>query len=304
MTSQWQLIVQEVNSNENKALLWSLLSEEQVFSGLGERSMQPVITLFETAIHTTINTYAQSQNTSLITLSNLNKDVIQRVIKEVANYKMHTATTSTSTAPYKSADIQEARIKDITSKVKVLENDMNAFLVLKKPPEIDFSDKKINDDAPIGDNMDQLIKDALAARERELEIIQFDIPPPPQQSPMSSDSATSHLQPEQSLSIPNKKTVSFETANPTDTDTDTDLEIGNIFNKLKRSQPDSSNQGSVSNRVPPQISPPMQMQVQVQLDSILNSIQELHSMVTALSSELQSIKNMVFKTSILNENNL
>lgn len=283
MTSPWQTIVQEVNSNENKALLWSLLSEEQVFSGLNEKSMQPVITLFETAIHTTINTYAQPQNTSLATLSNLNKDVIQRVIKEMANYKMHTTTatttvTTTAKAPYTSADIQEARIKDITSKVKVLENDMNAFLVLKKPPEIDFSDKNVNDDAPIGDNMDQLIKEALAARERELEIIQFDIPAQPVQP-------SKPVQPsESSASVPNKKTVSFEP-------TDTDLEIGNIFNKLKRSQPEPSNQGTVSTRVLNQVPNPMQ----VQLDTILHSIQELHSMITALSSEVQFIKNNMFE---------
>jgi hypothetical protein len=251
MTSSWQTIVQEVNSNDNKALLWSILSEEQVFSGFSENSMQPIITLFETAIHTTINTYAQ--NTSSATLSNLNKDVIQRVIKEVANYKTHTA-------PYKSADIQETRIKDITSKVKVLENEMNAFLVLKKPPEIDFSDKNVNDDTPIGDNMDQLIKDALAARERELEIIQ--VPP-------------------------NKKTVSFES-------TDTDLEIGSIFNKLKKTQPSNM---VVSNSVGPSPTQPTQpqTQIQVQLDTIIHSVQDLQSMILALSSEVQFIKNNMFE---------
>jgi hypothetical protein len=287
MTSSWQTIIQEVNSNENKALLWSLLTEEQVFSGLNEKSIQPIITLFETAIHTTVNTYAQPQNTSLATLSNLNKDVIQRVIKEVANYKIHTAATATSmaTTPYTSADIQEARIKDITSKVKVLENDMNAFLVLKKPPEIDFSDKNVNDDAPIGDNMDQLIKEALAARERELEIIQFDIPP--LQSSQPSESSAS-------ASVPNKKTVSFES-------TETDIEIGNIFNKLKRSQPEPPppNQGTVSNRLPNPVqnpaSNPVPNSMQVQLDTILHSIHELHSMIMTLSSEVQFIKNNMFE---------
>ena len=271
-SSPWQTIIQEVNSNENKALLWSLLSEEQVFSGLSEKSMQPIITLFETAIHTTVNSYAQ--NASSATLSNLNKDVIQRVIKDVAQYKVHVASTPPPPPPlYKSADIQEARIKDITSKVKVLENDMNAFLVLKKPPEIDFSDKNVNDDTPIGDNMDQLIKDALAARERELEVIQFDIP---SQKPLLPSSTPTPSNP----SNPIKKMVSFET-----TSTDTDLEIGNIFNKLKKAPSVSSVQGTVANANP----------MQMQLDTIIKSIQELHSMITALSSEVQFIKNNMFE---------
>lgn len=280
--SPWQTIIQEVNSNENKALLWSLLSEEQVFSGLSENSMQPIITLFETAIHTTVNSYAQ--NASSATLSNLNKDVIQRVIKDVAQYKLHVA--STPPAPlYKSADIQEARIKDITSKVKVLENDMNAFLVLKKPPEIDFSDKNVNDDTPIGDNMDQLIKEALAARERELEVIQFDIPPNLQsQKPLLPSSPPTPSNP----SNPIKKMVSFETIS-----TDTDLEIGNIFNKLKKAPSVSSVQGTVANANTNANTLPNHMQMQ--LDTIIKSIQEIHSMITALSSEVQFIKNNMFE---------
>lgn len=271
-SASWQTIIQEVNSNENKALLWSLLSEEQVFSGLSENSMQPIITLFETAIHTTINTYAQ--NTSSATLSNLNKDVIQRVIKDVAQYKTHSTL-------YKSADIQEARIKDITSKVKVLENDMNAFLVLKKPPEIDFSDKNVNDDTPIGDNMDQLIKDALAARERELEVIQFDIPLNSSQQPQHSSPPTPNP------NNPIKKTVSFE--HPPTSPTDTELEIGSIFNKLKKAPSTSSTQGTgVNVNTLPNT-------MQMQLDTIIKSIQEIHSIITTLSSEVQFIKNNMFE---------
>ena len=77
-------VIQQVNSNANKALLWSLLTEERVFAGLSDSSLQPVMTLFETAIHTTINSYAQDnsfekQNSSpQMVLSTLNKEVIKR----------------------------------------------------------------------------------------------------------------------------------------------------------------------------------------------------------------------------------
>ena len=294
-------VIQQVNSNANKALLWSLLTEEHVFAGLSDSSLQPVVTLFETAIHTTINSYAQQdgsvfekQNSSpQMVLSTLNKEVIKRVMTEMAQYKPSTA-SSAPMSLYKSADIQEARIKDITSKVKVLENDMNSLLILKKPQEIDFSDKKIDDDMPIGENMDQLIKDALASRERELELIQYDIPNPSTNSTTMAD-----------ISYSNKKTVSFNTKpegtpaaavavtvaaatitvavapvaakNVVDTDayadTDADMEIGTIFNKLKR---------PATTLPPPSIDD--------KLDGIIKSIHSLHEILSGIVKDVHYIK--------------
>ena len=283
-------VIQQVNSNANKALLWSLLTEEHVFAGLSDSSLQPVVTLFETAIHTTINSYAQQdgsvfekQNSSpQMVLSTLNKEVIKRVMTEMAQYKPSTA-SSAPMSLYKSADIQEARIKDITSKVKVLENDMNSLLILKKPQEIDFSDKKIDDDMPIGENMDQLIKDALASRERELELIQYDIPNPSTNSTTMAD-----------ISYSNKKTVSFNTKpegtpaavaavapvaakNVVDTDayadTDADMEIGTIFNKLKR---------------PATTLPPSS--IDDKLDGIIKSIHSLHEILSGIVKDVHYIK--------------
>ena len=283
-------VIQQVNSNANKALLWSLLTEEHVFAGLSDSSLQPVVTLFETAIHTTINSYAQQdgsvfekQNSSpQMVLSTLNKEVIKRVMTEMAQYKPSVA-SSAPMSLYKSADIQEARIKDITSKVKVLENDMNSLLILKKPQEIDFSDKKIDDDMPIGENMDQLIKDALASRERELELIQYDIPNPSTNSTTMAD-----------ISYSNKKTVSFNTKpegtpaavaavapvaakNVVDTDayadTDADMEIGTIFNKLKR---------------PATTLPPSS--IDDKLDGIIKSIHSLHEILSGIVKDVHYIK--------------
>ena len=293
-------VIQQVNSNANKALLWSLLTEERVFMGLSDSSLQPVMTLFETAIHTTINSYAQETSSSekqnsppQTVLSTLNKEVIKRVMTEMAQYK------PPSTTPiYKSTDIQEARIRDITSKVKVLEDDMNSLLVLKKPAEIDFSDKKINDDMPIGENMDELIKQALASRERELELIQFDIPNPnpnPNPTPAGGRQAPP-LNPlivkegygeplvpwatatASSTPSSNRKTVSFDNNN--DNDTDADMEIGTIFNKLKRPTVSTS-------------TPVNAVNINVnddKLDSILKSIHSLYEIVNGIAKDVQYIK--------------
>jgi hypothetical protein len=270
-------VIQQVNSNANKALLWSLLTEERVFAGLSDSSLQPVMTLFETAIHTTINSYAQDnsfekQNSSpQVILSTLNKEVIKRVMTEMAQYKP--PSTASLVPIYKSTDIQEARIRDITSKVKVLEDDMNSLLVLKKPAEIDFSDKKINDDVPIGENMDELIKQALASRERELELIQFDIPNPnpnpnPKPNPVAATSSPSS----------NRKTVSF------DNDTDADMEIGTIFNKLKRPVATDApvNAVNVSAAVNDD-----------KLDSIIKSIHSLNEIVNGIAKDVRYIKENI-----------
>jgi hypothetical protein len=284
-------VIQQVNSNANKALLWSLLTEERVFAGLSDSSLQPVMTLFETAIHTTINSYAQEtssfekQNSSpQMILSTLNKEVIKRVMTEMTQYK------PPSTTPiYKSTDIQEARIRDITSKVKVLEDDMNSLLVLKKPAEIDFSDKKINDDVPIGENMDELIKQALASRERELELIQFDIPNP-NPNPVTKTSTSS------SNSISNRKAVSFDMDNSnnnnTDIDIDANMEIGTIFNKLKRptmtTVPASATDTSVN-----AVNAVNAVNVNVnddKLDSIIRSIHSLYEIVNGIAKDVQYIK--------------
>jgi len=303
--NSWNAIVNQASSSENKALLWSILSEENIFAGLSDQSIQPMITLFETAVHTTINSYAEdsailrseSQDT---VLSNLNKDVMKRVIQDVAAYKAQSSvqprmSSNTPNTPlYKSTDIQEARIKDITSKVKVLENDMNSFLVLKKPPEIDFSDKNMKDDLPIGDNMDQLIKDALAARERELEIIQFDIPQITEQNPIQS-----HQQPQSKsqgkiqdqtqisdTSTTIKKMVSFEEPS------DAELEIGNIFNKLKK--PSLPQVKKEVNGVSISISNDQLTEMNNKLDSMINSIRELQINMLSMSQEIQFIKTNMF----------
>jgi hypothetical protein len=218
-------------------------------------------------------------------LSTLNKEVIKRVMTEMAQYK------PPSTTPiYKSTDIQEARIRDITSKVKVLEDDMNSLLVLKKPAEIDFSDKKINDDVPIGENMDELIKQALASRERELELIQFDIP-----NPATTTTATTSSSKLITPSISNRKSVSFDTDNNSNNntnnnnDTDADMEIGTIFNKLKR--PTMATATASETDAPVNAVNALSINVNDdKLDGIIRSIHSLYEIVNGIAKDVQYIK--------------
>ena len=227
----------DVASIENKHLLWAILTEEQVFSGLRKDKAPSIINIFETAINTVKNTYTANTNNgtsddaSAANLAALNKDVIRRVIAEITRYKSAFATadatataaaaaaassSASSDTKYRAADMQDARIRDITSKLKLHEDDMNSFLVLKKPAEINFADALTDDDRPIGDEMDRLIQAALATRAkeaRELDVMQ------------SSD----------------KKTVSFTSADESVSgireivdDAEKSLNVDAIINKLKR----------------------------------------------------------------------
>ena len=223
----------QVGSTENKHLLWSLLSEENIFADLRDDAVTLVMNIFETAINTTSNAcmhITHGHHNRANALAEMNKDVIQRVIADVSKYKASVVAPpqkhvqTVPTMMYKSADLQEARVKDITSKLKIHEADMNSFLVLKKPAEINFADDASKDDRPIGDEMEQLIQAALASRARELEILQQPQPQPQPQSAMESQ----------------KKNVSFATeqflTDATDTTT-AEMEIGTLFGKLKRSPP-------------------------------------------------------------------
>ena len=226
---------EQVSSTENKHLLWALLSEENIFSGLHDDAVPLIINMFETAINTTSNAcihITQGHNPANM-LAELNKNVIQRVISDVSKYKVSVvAQKQIQPTPimYKSADLQEARVKDITSKLKIHEDDMNSFLILKKPAEINFADDASKDDRPIGDEMEQLIQAALATRARELEIMQQPLPLPSQTS--------THSQPEMdSRQLPHKKNVSFASEQHISdaSDTPVEMEIGTLFGKLKRS---------------------------------------------------------------------
>ena len=264
--------VGDVASIENKHLLWAILTEEQVFNGIREDKAPAIINIFETAINTVKNTRTNMDDgmapmSSDSNLAALNKEVIRRVIAEISRYKTTlglgsgssvansasgAAAADSNETNYKAADMHESRIRDITSKLKLHEDDMNSFLVLKKPAEINFADARANDDRPIGEEMDQLIQAALASRARELEIMQFQ-PQSPHTSATPTSAPTTPATPATPNSTPthninssnsnDKKTVSFTNnaiigdhigEGVNGSDTDTNFNINAIVNKLKR----------------------------------------------------------------------
>jgi hypothetical protein len=86
---------------------------------------------------------------------------------------------------YRAEDVQKERQNAFQAEFKKKEEEMSSILKLKKPEEINFTDDVY--DKPIGGDMERLIAEALASRERELEQIKnvaFAAQPPPP-SPLS-----------------------------------------------------------------------------------------------------------------------
>ena len=310
--------VGDVASIENKHLLWAILTEEQVFNGIREDKAPAIINIFETAINTVKNTRTNMDDgmapmSSDSNLAALNKEVIRRVIAEISRYKTtlglgsgssvaNSASGAASAAAadsnetnYKAADMHESRIRDITSKLKLHEDDMNSFLVLKKPAEINFADARANDDRPIGEEMDQLIQAALAARARELEIMQFQ-PQSPHTSatPTSAPTtpATPNSTPTHNINSSNdKKTVSFTNnaiigdhigEGVNGSDTDTNFNINAIVNKLKRAATTATTTTTTT---------PTDAKILSDNDNEL--LQSLMRSIIEIQQELRDIKNLL-----------
>ena len=155
----------EFLSNENKSMLWELLQESNTFQGISNNKFNNIHSIFENTI-TNINQYNQG-----LSLLEKNKLSMEELIKLINNEKPKIMTPEPKIQMiYKAQDLKIQRENQFNIKLKQQEEDFNSIMNIRKPEEINFNDTNINDDKPIGDEMDRLIAERLASRERELEI--------------------------------------------------------------------------------------------------------------------------------------
>jgi len=140
-------------SNENKALIWQLLSENNAFNNIPNNSFNKVKTMYEGILN-------QVATMDQINLTEKNKLTISEMMKQLNNFtnkKIH-------------KPLEEIKIKLDND----FQNKQEEFIQLvKKPtqPEIDFND---NNDTPLdNDDMDQKLNTMMKMRQDELnQIIQ------------------------------------------------------------------------------------------------------------------------------------
>jgi len=156
-----------VDSVQNKELLWTTLQESGAFTGLTKEKFEPVRLAFDRAVQ-------QASRTVSGSLNEANKQIIRQFVQnELPAIRSSTFTTAAPKKKkievvYRAEDIQNERANEFERQLREKQAEMDAFLTLKKPSDVNFADGAAVEDKPIGDEMSRLIAQELAAREREL----------------------------------------------------------------------------------------------------------------------------------------
>jgi len=164
-------------SIENKGLLWSVLHGGGKFNRVPDASLKKVQVMFETTLNEMNETF-QKTNQS-IDLNVMNKEAVYAICKKLDNLMAEESKKSTTIdqkkqqqipqleTVYRAEDIQKERQSAFNMELKKKEEEMSSIIKLRKPDEIKFTDDVY--DKPIGDDMERLLAETLASRERELE---------------------------------------------------------------------------------------------------------------------------------------
>lgn len=157
-----------VDSVQNKELLWTTLQESGAFTGLTKEQFEPVRLAFDRAVQ-------QASRTVSGSLNEANKQIIRQFVQNELP-AIRSSSTFATAAPkkkkievvYRAEDLQNERANEFERQLREKQAEMDAFLTLKKPSDVNFADGAAVEDKPIGDEMSRLIAQELAAREREL----------------------------------------------------------------------------------------------------------------------------------------
>tara|TARA_R110002012_G_scaffold217850_2_gene389118 strand:- start:110 stop:958 length:849 start_codon:yes stop_codon:yes gene_type:complete len=153
-------------SNNNKGMLWGILQENDIFANINNDKFNNIQSIFENTIQ---NIYNINRNVPL-SLIEINKMTIETLIPEINKEKNKQSVPSNIQMIYKSEDLQKQRESNFNLKLKEQQDSLNTLINPKIPQEPNFNDVNINEDRPIGGEMDKLIAERMASRERELEV--------------------------------------------------------------------------------------------------------------------------------------
>jgi hypothetical protein len=264
--------VSAFSGNENKALLWSVLHGGGKFTGIPDSQVPTIKEIFEKTIHN-MSEHCRRLNQP-VNLNAINKEAVVIICNKIEAIKIQQPQQpqpyhnppqqiyqkKQQQVPqletiYRAEDMQKERQNAFQNEFKRKEEEMSSILKLKKPEEINFTDDVY--DKPIGDDMERLLAEALASRERELEQIKNVFTPESDSSNVGSN-LNANKNKEQFVtynianaerSVVNEKRVSFGNElhvienenngnNGNDGNNENDENDGNdvsfIFNKLKK----------------------------------------------------------------------
>ena len=145
----------EFNSIANKELLWNIMNETGIFSDIPNTNTETIKRLFETKIT------AVRRNGGNLELTELNKMILSDMMNEMENLRRQRA-------PLTAKEISQERQEKFNNEFEKQQSDFSRQISAPRPKDVDFRDKQ---DEPIGDNIDRLMNETIAQREKELNFI-------------------------------------------------------------------------------------------------------------------------------------
>jgi len=159
--------VLQFKTTQNLSLLWDVFLDELQVSHTNKELMANIRSVFESNIGPF--TARANQNTSIM---ELNKQFLKQIVLAVnrlfpylKQMKKITITDEEVSSPYKIEDIHASRQSDFEREVEKKQMEMDSYLTLKKPQQVNFSDN--NYDEKIG-SMELLISEKIAQRNLEI----------------------------------------------------------------------------------------------------------------------------------------
>ena len=155
----------EFNSNLNKEIIWNLLIEYGAFKDIDNKFFN----VFKQNFENTVLKYSLSSDPIL----ELNKRVLQDILKEAANYK----TTRNPETLISAADVSASRQAAFQKGLQTKQNEFTQMINKSVPNKIDFSDHLPTlDEEPA--EMDKKLAEVIARREQQMNMVLATQQPP------------------------------------------------------------------------------------------------------------------------------
>jgi len=146
------------NSNENKALLWNLLSNNDVFKDIASKNYVDVKETFEETIKITEKNLISDESDTKNALTSKNKLFISLMISSLEPFKRK--------ENYKAEDIKKERLDSFEKELEMRQKDLNTIMKTEKPKELDFSIELDND---TNIDIEKLLKEKEQERKNDLD---------------------------------------------------------------------------------------------------------------------------------------
>ena len=227
-------IVGKFKSNQNKGIIWGLLNDHNVFSGIDVKYVNSIKKEFDTKVENISNII--SNNDTMVTL---NKKVISEMMNEMNKYKIQ---GQPNIMPITSADAQLQKQTLFQKNLESKQSEFDTLINKPKPNTIDFADSN-GEDKPNSSEMERKLAETIAWREKQLNVVL--------DTHNKSDASISGASISGANKWINRDNVSSSENNlilKIDKNTPVDINVINLDNKFKKkvSFPDSKEQEPIA----------------------------------------------------------